>query len=37
VLLFQVRDPGGSIVTLLGRLGLDLDPPPGPGRVFTVR
>jgi putative hydrolase of the HAD superfamily len=36
-LLFEVRDPGGSIATLLGRLGLDPDPPPGPGRVFTVR
>jgi FMN phosphatase YigB (HAD superfamily) len=38
-LLFEVRDPGGSIAALLGRLGLDLDRPPGPGRgrVFTVR
>jgi hypothetical protein len=36
-LLFEVRDPGGSIATLLARLGLDPAPPPGPGRVFTVR
>jgi FMN phosphatase YigB (HAD superfamily) len=37
-LLFEVRDPAGSIAALLARLGLDPDPPPpGPGRVFSVR
>ena len=36
-LLFEVRDPAGSIAALLARLGLDLDPPHGPGRVFSVR
>jgi hypothetical protein len=35
-LLFEVRDPGGSIAALLDRLGLDPDPPPG-RRVFSVR
>ena len=37
-LLFEVRDPAGSIAALLARLGLDPDPgPPRPGRVFSVR
>lgn len=36
-LLFEVRDPAGSIAALLARLGLDPDPPPGAGRVFSVR
>jgi FMN phosphatase YigB (HAD superfamily) len=37
-LLFEVRDPAGSIAALLARLGLDPEPgPPGPGRVFSVR
>jgi FMN phosphatase YigB (HAD superfamily) len=36
-MLFEVRDPGGSIAALLGRLGLTPDPPRGSGRVFTVR
>jgi FMN phosphatase YigB (HAD superfamily) len=37
-LLFEVRDPGASIAALLARLGLDPGPPPpGPGRVFSVR
>ena len=37
-LLFEVRDPAGSIAALLARLGLDPGPaPPGPGRVFRVR
>lgn len=35
-LLFEVRDPGGSIVSLVARLGLDPGPPGG-RRVFTVR
>jgi HAD superfamily hydrolase (TIGR01509 family) len=36
-LLFEVRDPGGSIAALLARLGLDPGPPPGVRRVFSVR
>jgi HAD superfamily hydrolase (TIGR01509 family) len=36
-LLFEVRDPGASVAALLARLGLDPDPPPGRGRVFSVR
>ena len=36
-LLFEVRDPGASVAALLARLGLDPGPPPGPGRVFSVR
>jgi FMN phosphatase YigB (HAD superfamily) len=37
-LLFEVRDPAGSVAALLARLGIDPDPgPTRPGRVFSVR
>jgi FMN phosphatase YigB (HAD superfamily) len=35
-MLFEVRDPAGSIAALVARLGLDPDPPAG-RRVFSVR
>jgi len=35
-MLFEVRDPGGSIAALVARLGLDPEPPAG-RRVFSLR